>query len=161
MLATIAKQKFNSVSLPSSFPNAFFLSSKVTFMGFPGGSVVKKPPANAGDVRLRSLILKDPTCHRATKHVFHDYWPLSTASEPQLLSPRVQLLKPACPRASAQQQRCLHNEDQPLQLGRSPHSPQLEKARTATKQRPSTAKNTLKINKSTKKITFIILVLVF
>ena len=153
MLATVAKQKFNSVSLLSSFPNAFFLSSEVTFMGFPGGSVVKNPPANAGNIRLRSLILKDPTCHRATKHVRHDYWPL-------LHSQWAITTEPTCAATNAQQQRCLHNEDQPLQLGRSPHSPQPEKARTATKQRPSTAKNTLKINKSIKKITFIILVLV-
>ena len=35
-------------------------------MVFPGGSVVKNPPANARD-EVRSLIWEDPTCHRTTK----------------------------------------------------------------------------------------------
>ena len=29
--------------------SGIFPSSKIQFMGFPGGTVVKKPPANAGD----------------------------------------------------------------------------------------------------------------
>ena len=35
-------------------------------LGFPGGAVVKNPPANAGDT-VRALVREDPTCHRATK----------------------------------------------------------------------------------------------
>ena len=38
--------------------------------GFPGGPVVKNPPANAGDM-VRSLIWEDLTCRRATKPVLH------------------------------------------------------------------------------------------
>ena len=38
---------------------------------FPGGSVVKNPPANAGDT-VRSLIWEDPTCSGTTKPV-HNY----------------------------------------------------------------------------------------
>lgn len=33
---------------------------------FPGGSAGKNPPCNAG-VRVRALVQKDFTCHRATK----------------------------------------------------------------------------------------------
>ena len=39
-------------------------------LDFPGGTV-DNPPANAGD--LRALIPEDPTCHRATKPVCHNY----------------------------------------------------------------------------------------
>ena len=34
----------------------------MTIMGFPGGSVIKNLPANAGDT-VRPLIQEDPTCH--------------------------------------------------------------------------------------------------
>ena len=60
--------------------------------GFPGGVVVKNPPANAGD-RVRALVREDPTCRGATKPASHNYW----ARVPQLL-------KPAQPRARAPQQ---------------------------------------------------------
>ena len=36
--------------------------------GFPGGSVVKNPPAKAGDL---GLIQEDPTRHRAAKPTRH------------------------------------------------------------------------------------------
>ena len=39
---------------------------------FPGGAVVKNPPANAGDTRS-SPAREDPTCRRATKPVCHKY----------------------------------------------------------------------------------------
>ena len=41
-------------------------------LGFAGGSVVKNPPANAGDTGL-SPGPEDPTCYRATKPVSHNY----------------------------------------------------------------------------------------
>ena len=41
-------------------------------MGFPGGAVVKNPPANAGDM-VQALVQEDPTCHGATKPVSHNY----------------------------------------------------------------------------------------
>ena len=40
--------------------------------GFPGGAVVKNLPANAGDTGS-SPGPGDPTCHRATKPVRHNY----------------------------------------------------------------------------------------
>ena len=43
---------------------------KNTSSGFPGGSVVKKPPASVGD---RGLIQKDPTGRGATKPMCRDY----------------------------------------------------------------------------------------
>ena len=39
---------------------------------FPGGAVVKNPPANAG-TQVRSLVREDPTCHGATKPMSHNY----------------------------------------------------------------------------------------
>ena len=44
--------------------------TSTTSWGFPGGSVVKNPPANAGDT---GLIQEDPTCHKATKTICHNY----------------------------------------------------------------------------------------
>ena len=41
--------------------------------GFPGGVVLKNPPANAGDT-VRALVREDPTCGGATKPVHHNYW---------------------------------------------------------------------------------------
>ena len=40
--------------------------------GFPGGTVVKNPPANAG-TRVRALVREDPTCLRATKPVCYNH----------------------------------------------------------------------------------------
>ena len=68
---------------------------KTISLDFPGGTVVKNPPANAG-TRVRSLVQKDPTCCGATKAVHgsyractlepmnHNYWARA-----------LQLLKPA------------------------------------------------------------------
>ena len=61
---------------------------------FPGGAVVKNPPANAGDM-VRALVREDPTCRGATKPMHHNYWAcaLEPASHnywahvPQLLKP--------------------------------------------------------------------------
>ena len=44
-------------------------SKQVLVRGFPGGSVVKNPPANAGD-----MVWEDPTCCGATKSVHHNCW---------------------------------------------------------------------------------------
>ena len=49
---------------------------------FPGGAVVKNPPANAGDT-VWALVREDPTCRGATKPMSHKYW----AHAPQLLKP--------------------------------------------------------------------------
>ena len=39
---------------------------------FPGGAVVKNPPANAG-ARVQALVREDPTCRGATKPLHHNY----------------------------------------------------------------------------------------
>ena len=39
--------------------------------GFPGGAVVKNPPANQG-TQVRVLVQEDPTCRRATKPLCHN-----------------------------------------------------------------------------------------
>ena len=56
--------------------------------GFPGGSVIENPPANAED-------MEDPTCHGETKPLSHDYWAcaLELGNRHYLLSP--------CTRATA------------------------------------------------------------
>ena len=62
--------------------------------------------------RVRSLVWEDPTWHRATKPVHHNYWahtlePVSHnywAHEPQLLTPRATATEAQAPRAHAPQQ---------------------------------------------------------
>ena len=50
---------------------------KLDFRDFPGGTMVKNPPANAGGTRVRSLVREDLTCRRATKPMRHNYWACS------------------------------------------------------------------------------------
>ena len=95
---------------------------------FPGGAVVKNPPALAGSIpgrtRVRSLVQEDPTCRGATKpasHNYlacalepanHNYWAhvpqllslCSRARKSQLLSPRATTTEAHAPRAHAPQQ---------------------------------------------------------
>ena len=60
--------------------------------------------------RVRALVREDPTCHRATKPVRHNYWactPESTSHnyrvrKPQLLSPRATTTEAHTPRASTE-----------------------------------------------------------
>ena len=42
--------------------------------------------------RVQALVWEDPTCHRATKPMHHNYW----AHEPQLLSSRAATTEPTC-----------------------------------------------------------------
>ena len=67
----------------------------------PGGSVLKNLPANAGDMGS-SPSPEDPTCHRATKPLHHNYW--ACALEPtshNYWSPRVTTTEAHAPRARA------------------------------------------------------------
>ena len=56
-------------------------------MDFPGGQVVKNPPAKAGD--MGSIPDQEyPTCCRATKPMHHNYWsPCPRAHAPQQEKP--------------------------------------------------------------------------
>ena len=88
------------------------------------------------ETQAQSLIQEDPTCLGETK-----------AMGSQLLSPgawitepTVTLLKPACPRACASQEKPLQWEAQAPQLESRSHSLHIEK-KSAQQQRPSTAKN--------------------
>ena len=96
--------------------------------GFPGGAVVKNPPANAGD-RVRALGQEDPTCRGATKPVHDNYWAwaLDTGSH-NYWAPVPQLLKPAGLEPMLWNKRSHHNEKRVPATKSSPHSPQLEKA---------------------------------
>ena len=46
---------------------------KIVFVYFPGGTVDKNLPANAGDM-VWSLFREDNTCYGTTKPVHHNYW---------------------------------------------------------------------------------------
>ena len=48
------------------------LKKKSQLRDFPGGAVIKNPPANAGDMGS-SPVWEDPTCHGATKPMHHNY----------------------------------------------------------------------------------------
>ena len=81
---------------------------------FPGGTVVKNPPANAGDT---ALVREDPTCRRAAKSMHHNYWTCALEPASHNYSARVlQLLKPTC------LEPMLHSKEKPLQ--REAHAPQ-------------------------------------
>ena len=98
--------------------------------GFPGGSVVKNLPANAGDMASIPGLGRS---HLALSNQARGPQLLSlcsTAQEPRLLNPRPQLLKPGHPRAHAPQEKPLQQEAHTPQLERSPHSPQLKKKPT-------------------------------
>ena len=51
----------------------FLVIKKKKMRGFPGGSVVKNPPANAGDTGSIPD-LADPTYCKATKPMHYNYW---------------------------------------------------------------------------------------
>ena len=60
---------------------------KITW-DFPGGAVVKNPPAMQG-TWVQALVWEDPICRRATK-------PTHTTTEPALQSPQPTTTEPAC-----------------------------------------------------------------
>ena len=45
---------------------------RIYLPGLPGGSLIKNQPTNAGEW-VSSLVWEDPTGHRATKPVHHNY----------------------------------------------------------------------------------------
>ena len=120
---------------------------------------------------VRSLVQEDPTCHRATKPMRHNYWTCAlqpTSHNYWALAP--QLLKPLCPRAcvpqllspcaattGARAPRAPCSATREVTTMRSlctamksnPLSPQLEKA-CAQQRRPNAAKKT-KQNKRIKR----------
>ena len=93
----------------------------MSIQGFPGGAVVKNPPANAGDTGSSP----DP----GRFHMPQSSW----AREPQLLSLRVWSLCSATREAVIVRGPC-------TTMKSGPHLPQLEKA-LARKRRPNTAIN--------------------
>ena len=98
------------------------------------------------------LVQEVPTCYGATKPAHHNYWActLETRSH-NYWAHILQLLKPACSRAHAlQQKKLLWWEACVLQLESSPSLLQLEKAHAATKAQHSHKginRTILKINK--------------
>ena len=96
---------------------------KTQLKGFPGGTVVENPPANAGDTGSSAGL--------GRSHMPRSNW----AREPQLLSLRVWSLCSATREAAI-----MRGPRTAMKSG--PHSPQLEKA-LAQKRRPNAAKNKL------------------
>ena len=95
-----------------------------------------------------ALVWEDPTCHRATKLVHHNYW--ACALEPashDYWSPCATPTEAHMPRARAlQQEKPPQWEAHCTTTKSSPHLPQLEKAR-AQQRRPNAAKNKTNKNK--------------
>ena len=103
----------------------------------PGGSVVKKSPANAGWVD-RSLVQEDSTLWEETK-------PHTTTTEPALESPEPQPLKPARPRAlfsATREGSQWEARSQQLESGPTPTLLQLEKSPTCSEYPPHPKINT-------------------
>ena len=94
---------------------------KIFEQGFPGGTVVKNPSANAGGHGFVPRSGKIP-------HAMKQLSPCATTTE-----------APA-PRARAPQQEATAMRSPRTKMKTSPHSPQLEKAH-AQQRRPNTAKN--------------------
>ena len=84
----------------------------VAFWGFPGGAVVKNPPANAGDMGLSpGPGWEDPTYRRATRSVSHNYWACALEPVSHNYGARVpQLLKPEHLEPVLHNKRRHHNE---------------------------------------------------
>ena len=61
--------------------------------GFPGGTVVKNLPANAGDTGS-ALVQEDPTCCGATKPMHHNYWACTVLMSHNYWAGVLQVLKP-------------------------------------------------------------------
>ena len=56
------------------------------FWDFPGGTMTKSPPANAGDTRIQPLVQEDSTCLGANKPMHQNYG--ACALEPVLHNKR-------------------------------------------------------------------------
>jgi len=61
---------------------------KTPTSGFPGGSVVKNPPANAGDMGLNPGL--------GIQHAAEQLSPRTTTIEPVLYSPEITTTEPMC-----------------------------------------------------------------
>ena len=112
---------------------------KHTGWDFPGGVVVKNPPANT---TVWALVREDPTCHGANKPVHHNYlaWALEPASH-NYWAHTPQLLKPACLEPVLCNKRSHYNEKPTHHNKEYPRLPQPEKACTQ-QWRPNAAKKT-------------------
>ena len=109
----------------------FHLILKIILEGFPGGSVVKNLPANAGDMNL----IPDPErSHMPWGNEIHaPQWLslCSRAKEAQPLSPRAATIEACMPESL-----CSATRETPLQWGA--HTPQLENnPLAATREKPT------------------------
>ena len=60
---------------------AGFLHGYYFQLGFPGGAVVKNPPANAGDKRIQSLAWEDPLEEEMAAHSSISAWKIPWTEE--------------------------------------------------------------------------------
>ena len=138
---------------------SYFIKAQITFEshfgGFPGDSVIKNPPASAGDVDSvpglgRTHMLQSNTWRSFHtghgKHfsqilevlwlayVHHSFWAcVLKPRSSNCLAHVLQLLKLACPGAHAAPEKPPQWETQALQLESSPLSPQIEKSPCSNK----------------------------
>ena len=84
--------------------------------------------------RVQSLVQEDPTCHRATKSVCHNYW--ACALEPvshNYWAHMLQLWKPACLEPVLLNKRSHHNK-KPEHHNEDPTHPQINKIKKKKKE---------------------------
>ena len=139
-----------STTAPPGKPGPVVLNSKGVYkifpcirnalLGFPGGTVVKNPPANAGDMGSspgpgRSHM---PRSNEARAPQLLNL--RSTAHERKLPSPRAATTEARAPRARAPQREATAMRSLRTAMKSSPGSLQLEKARVQQQKKPNTAK---------------------
>ena len=106
-------------------------------MGFPGGAVVKNPPADAGDTGSSPpWSRKIPHAMEQLSPVHHNYWACALEPASHNVSPRATTTEACVPRARAPQQ------EKPLQW--QARTPQRRVAHMQQR-RPNAAKNKNKI----------------
>ena len=117
--SSLLKEQCTCCRLPKSFVSIFLWfnclldstynenrksSKKTYFQDFPGGAVVKNPPANAGDTGCSPGPGRSHTPWSNKAHAPQLLSLHSRACEPQLLSPRATTTEARAPRARAPQQ---------------------------------------------------------
>ena len=110
------------------------------FSGFPGGAVVKNPPANAEDMGSSPGPGRSHMPRSNEARVPQLLSLRSRAHEPQLLSPCATTTEARAPRAHALQREVTAMRSPHTKMKSSPRLLQLEKAR-AQQRRPKTAIN--------------------
>jgi len=131
----ILQSHFNCLTKPwSSVENTYNIKYEIWMLGFPGGSVVKNPPASAGDRGSipdpgRSGMLWSNWAHRLQLLSL-----CSRAQEPQLLSPCVTATEAIRPQSPCSETReAITERNLSAATRNSPYFLQLEKSPSSNK----------------------------